>query len=209
LPVAQLLALPQIIQKLVVRHALRECRGSLRGISMAHVLDVLTLCRAESSGHRIQLPGDALAIREFDNLILLGATPLATPEYRYELALPGKCEVPETGMVFHATIAEESPRDEPGPAIERAVLDAAALPNPLIIRSCLPGDRYGGAGHRKLKKIFNQARIPLRERSCLPVVVAGDAVVWMPGARPAKSFIARSGCGRCVVLEVRRILGRP
>jgi len=209
LPVAHLLALPQIIQKLVVRHALLESRGSLRGISMTHVLEVLALCRPESSGNRIQLPGNGLAIREFDNLIVLGATPLITPKYRYELTLPGQCEVPETGMVFHATIGEELLGAEPGPAIERVVLDAASLPDPLIIRPCLPGDRYGGAGHRKLKKIFNQARIPLRERACLPVVVAGDAVVWMPGFKPAKSFIARPGCGRCVVLEVRRVLGRP
>lgn len=209
LPVAGLLALPRIIQKLVVRHALRECRGSLRGISMTHVLDVLALCRPESSGRRIPLPGDGLAVREFDNLILLGATPLCAPKYRYELAVPGQCEVPETGMVFRAAVAQESPRAELEPAIERVVLDAASLPNPLVIRSCLPGDRYGGPGHRKLKKLFNQARIPFRKRSCLPAVVAGEAVVWIPGVKPAKSFIARPGCSRCVVLEVRRILRGP
>jgi hypothetical protein len=37
------------------------------------------------------------------------------------------------------------------------------------------------------------------------MVVAGDAVVWIPGFLPAGPFRASPGADRCVVVEVRRL----
>ncbi len=200
LPAAGILELPPIIRKLVVRRALCEVRGSLRGISMSHVCAVLALCRPDASGAWVRLPGNALAIREFEHLAITAAAAPVTHFYRYELSVPGRCEVPEAGMIFIADFAEGAGQ---GLGADRAALRSDALPASLVIRPWLPGDRYGGPGHRKLKKVFNQERIPLRERRRLPVVAAGEAVVWVPGLRPAKSFIARPGSGRCVLLQVR------
>lgn len=197
---AGLLELPPIVRKLVVRRALSEIRGSLRGVSMSHVRSVLALCRPGESGACIRLPGNAVAIREFEDLTIMEAPAYAAPSYRYELPLPGRCEVPEAGMIFTAEFDDAA---EQGSAADRAVLRSDALPASLVIRPWLPGDRYGGPGHRKLKKVFSQERIPLRRRARLPVVAAGEAVVWVPGLRPAKSFIARPGTGRCVLVRVQ------
>lgn len=200
LPAAGVLELPPIIRKLVVRCALREIRGSLRGVSMSHVRDVLALCRPGESGACVCLPGNVLAIREFDDLTIMEAPAASAPSYRYELPLPGRCEVPEVGMLFTAEFDDAA---EQNLAADRAALRSDVLPASLVIRPWLPGDRYGGPGHRKLKKVFSQERIPLRQRGRLPVVAAGEAVVWVPGLRPAKSFIARPGTGRCVLLQVQ------
>lgn len=200
LPAAGILELPPIIRRFVVRRALCEIRGSLRGTSMSHVNDVLALCRPGESGACIQLPGNVLAIREFGDLIIMEAPVPAALSYRYVLPLPGRCEVPEAGMIFIADFAEAA---EQGLAAGRAALRSDVLPASLIIRPWLPGDRYGGPGHRKVKKVFSQERIPWRERGRLPVVAAGEAVVWVPGLKPAKSFIAQPGSGRCMLLQVQ------
>ena len=86
------------------------------------------------------------------------------------------------------------------------LLDRDRLPETLTIRSRRPGDRYGGPGHRKVKKMLLSARIPLSKRSAIPIVAAGNAVIWMPGCGPATFFAVRPDSGRSVLLEVRRNL---
>ena len=121
--------------------------------------------------------------------------------FEVRLAWPGSCAIPEANVEFIASIqlADDAGRGSP----ICAVLDPEALPEILTIRPRRPGDRYGGKGHRKLKKVLLNARIPAAARDSLPLVADGDAVIWAPGLPPAKTYRARSSCSRCVRLEVR------
>lgn len=61
----------------------------------------------------------------------------------------------------------------------------------LVVRGPRPGDRMqplGMVGHRKLSEIFNTAKIPAEARSRWPVVVCGEAVVWLCGLRVDDAF---------------------
>ena len=51
------------------------------------------------------------------------------------------------------------------------------------MRKWMPGDRVRlSYGSKKLKKIFGEIRVPVDERSKVPVVVDGhDRVLWVPG----------------------------
>jgi len=201
LSVKGLAALPPVIRGGVIRRAVRECRGSLAGISDLHVREVLRLAASRHSGHSIDLPGGLVASLQFDELILrhTGAGPGLG--FCYQLPIPGSCVALEAGLEFLATRG-------PWPAANpdrstRAILDTGKLPPSLLVRSRRPGDRYGGPGHRKVKGMLIDARIPLSMRDLQPMVVAGDAVIWTPGFLPAGPFRARPGAERCVILEVR------
>ena len=67
-----------------------------------------------------------------------------------------------------------------GTWIERFSL--AELEFPLRMRGWSPGDRVQYSyGSKKLKKVFGEARVPLDERSRVPVVVDGHGrVLWVP-----------------------------
>jgi tRNA(Ile)-lysidine synthase len=58
--------------------------------------------------------------------------------------------------------------------------------------------------HRKIKKMMIDAKVPLPLRDRLPMVLAGDVVIWIPGFQPAKGYIAQRDSGRCVVIEARK-----
>jgi tRNA(Ile)-lysidine synthetase-like protein len=88
-----------------------------------------------------------------------------------------------------------------------AFFEPSALPQYLTIRSRIPGDRYGGFGHRKVKKILIDGKIPQSQRSALPMVAAGNDVIWIPGFRPARNYEARPESVGCVVVELRREAG--
>jgi tRNA(Ile)-lysidine synthase len=196
-----LAGLHPIIRSGVVRRAIRECRGSLAGISDLHVREVIRLATSRHSGHSADLPGGLAASLQFDELILgLGQT-RAGSGFCYQLSIPGSCVVPEARLEF---IARRGPWPEARPdRSTHAVLDADKLPAELRVRSRRAGDRYGGPGHRKVKGMLINARIPLSMRGLQPMVVAGDAVIWVPGFLPAGPFRACPRSGRCVILEAR------
>ena len=69
-------------------------------------------------------------------------------------------------------------------ASERAVMDYDRLPGPLLVRPPRPGDRIqplGMCGRRKLQDIFTDQKLPRAARRRVPVVLAGDTVVWVAG----------------------------
>jgi tRNA(Ile)-lysidine synthase len=189
------------LQGAVVRRAIRECRGTLRGIAAAHVEAVVDLARGPRSGKVLDLPG-LKVLREFDRIVVAEPQPGAGIRQARELPVPGSCEIPETGMGMEARIEDAAQTGRKYPdRMTGAVLAAEALPEVLIVRGRLPGDRYGS---KKLKKLLIDAQVPVRERDSLPVVVAGDRIVWVPGFPPAKAFVPRDSHGPVVVLTISK-----
>ena len=188
------------IQKQVVRRALRECLGSLRGIALRHVESVLQL----QSGARTRLPHGCLVLREFDSIILTKHPGEPSRPFAYPLEIPGTCRIPETGTRFVCTrgTMAPNPRQMKELAETQAFLEPSSLTESLTVRSRLPGDRYGGPGHRKVKRMLIDRRIPLSRRPFLPMIVAGTRVVWIPGFRPARGCEAQPG-SPCVVISMR------
>ena len=75
----------------------------------------------------------------------------------------------------------------------------------LAIRAWRPGDRMrpeGGRGSRKLQDIFTDAKVPRSDRHRLPVLVADDAPVWVPGFRAAEGWRARRGAARALAVTI-------
>ena len=201
-----LLRVHPVLQKLVLRQALKECRKSLKGIASRHIDSLLALCRSGQSGSQIQLPGKFVAARQFSDLLFLPHDGLARGSFAYELQSPGKVRVPEAGLNFYATVrARHALPGRLRSTGSRVFLDAGSLPKTLTVRSRLPGDRYGGSNHRKVKKMLIDARIPLRSRGSIPMVAAGDSVIWIPGFKPAKPFALQQQSARCLVLEAESL----
>jgi tRNA(Ile)-lysidine synthase len=66
---------------------------------------------------------------------------------------------------------------------------AKLLPDVLTIRSWQSGDRmvpFGQTKAKKLQDVFSDAKIPREIRHRLPVVSAGDVIIWVPGVRRAE-----------------------
>lgn len=199
----RLLELHPALQKQVLRQALKECMGSLRGVTSRHIESILSLCRTDHSGDQIRLPHGRVAIRQFDTLLLMPHLPQRKPSFIYRLDVPGECRVAEAGVLFRSTVCSapdlKTMRENRS---RQAFLEPSMLPSCLTIRSREPGDRYGGPGHRKVKKLLIDGKIPSLRRFELPMVVAGNDVIWIPGFRPARSYETRPESPGCVLLEV-------
>jgi tRNA(Ile)-lysidine synthase len=205
LEIKAFLKLHTALQKEVLRQALKACLGSLRGISSIHIRSLLYLCKSAQSGDRIHIPHGSLAVRQSDLLVLLKRKPHSSPEFGYQLSVPGQCFVTESRTMFQCSICSAPDLNTMRSVrFTRAYLEPSVLPNALTIRARLPGDRYGGAGHRKVKKMLINSKIPRLQRSVLPILVAGDSVIWIPGFRPARGYEAQPESPSCVAIEMLR-----
>ena len=189
------------LQKQVLRCALRYCLGSLKGLTLTHVEALLSLCRHSQSGDRLPLPRKAMAMRQFDELLLLRNAPESQAGFCYELEVPGDCYVPEARATFQAGFCRAQEQNGENDYANRALFEPSALQGSLVVRSRISGDRYGGSDHRKIKKMLIDRKIPLIQRNALPMVVSGEDVIWIPGFRPARTYAAKDPSKPFVFIE--------
>ena len=72
------------------------------------------------------------------------------------------------------------------------------------VRALRPGDRLvpvGGVGHRPVRRLLMEARVPRSSRASYPVVARGETILWVPGICRSAADLPRPGT-RAVRLHV-------
>lgn len=182
--------LPASLQRRVTREAIRHLRGDLLGVEMVHVEAVRSLAAARLTGKRLEVPGGIVALVRYNELIFgrpEAVLPVPVESFIRNLNVPGLTAIPELETEITATIvpwdAERKP-DVADPQI--AYLDYELLPGPLTVRTRALGDRFrplGAPGAAKLQDFFVNEKVPWERRNRIPIVVAGEQIVWVAGYR--------------------------
>ncbi len=186
LPLHRFLKEPRPLERRIVRAILRREAGGLRRIHHDHVRDALGLARGERPQAGVSLPGGLRVRRVYDRLVFGYAPADGQPNVLESFPAPGDYAVPQAGLRVSLELRE---RDGTAPLNRgpwTALMDADALRFPLTLRSLRPGDRLvplGMRGHRKVKDVFIDAKVPLAERSRALLLLSGDAPLWLCGHR--------------------------
>ena len=88
--------------------------------------------------------------------------------------------------------------------IERATWTTWVDGSDWEVRVPAPGDALvplGGVGHRPLRRLLMEARVPRSERARYPVVARGEAILWVPGICRSAAGLPAPGT-RAVRLDV-------
>ena len=198
-PASELAKLPRSLARRLIRHAIREAKGNLRGVEFSHIEDVLELPEA---GGKAELPG-IHAIRSFDwvRLEVPGST---RRQGDGEVPVPGKRLAPDgNSMICLEVIQQKQGRE--GCATLKSDLYFRTIPERLFLRGWKPGDRYrpvGHAGDWKLKELFQRMRIPSWRRPFWPILCMGDKILWTRDFGPAAEY---SDSGGPCQLRIREI----
>ncbi len=210
--VAALLEQPAGMQRRMIIEAIRvmragaipEKRYGAGEVTSAHVAAVEGLLAANASGKHISLPCALEVWREFDALVF---KPLALKQEPYQSPISSACPDAEAGG-FAFTLQRNLPVEMLNSVIEETrrakqlagrdwmtvALDDCALPEELVIRPRLRGQRAHVLGQRKtikLKNLMIDHRIACSRRATWPLVTTPDGVyIWSPGLPPALEFAA-------------------
>jgi len=105
------------------------------------------------------------------------------------LGLPGSVPLSDGRVISAEIVLVPSTRDVPHSEVE-VELDAEGLTGELCVRTLQAGDRFhalGAPGSRPLTRFLADAGVPREERPRVPLVFAGDELVWVAGIRPCES----------------------
>jgi len=179
-----LLAEPVAMQRRLLRLWVESVTGSLRGFDFDHIEALLRLIDKGPPNGRVALPRGWQAARQYDNVKLVRRGLLAKPgcyEYRF---IPGQTLwIAEAGCEIRSEFAEP-PLDRLPADLTQAVFDASGVGGPLTVRNFRKGDFFqplGMPGHKKIKDLFIERKLPLAARAVLPLLVLGPEVLWVPG----------------------------
>ena len=156
----------------LLRAAARRAGGLVLGPARARRLVALA---RRPSGRRLSLGGGWTAEVAFDRLRVARATDDAV-----ERVVPAG----ERGSaVFGAFRIDWSPSTAPG-RIDRGGWTTWLDGPGWELRTPAKGDELlplGGVGHRPLRRLLMEARVPRSERARYPVVARGETILWVPG----------------------------
>jgi len=206
---AALAGLPLAAARRLVRHAIQLARGGRRASDFRHIAAVLALAARPQGTGCTQLPGLEVR-RSFDWLRFAPAAPAEA--YSVCPAVPGITRIPGTDFAISLELLENSdatPSRENVYNREVGCLDWNRLSGPLELRNWRPGDQYQPMGIpilKKIKTLFQQARIPVWERAQWPVLADAESIVWARRFGTAMAVTAGIGSSRVLAvaeLEVR------
>ncbi len=152
-----------------------------------HVLLLMKLILSKSPNSYIYLPNNIRVVKEYDFLKFVDEVQLID-SYEMELGdyaiLPNKKKLEKVDLSCL----------ENGNDICR--LSSQEVELPLYVRTRKHGDKislYGMHGHKKVKDIFIDKKIPLQERELWPIVVdSKNQVIWIPGIKKSKFLKKKS-----------------
>jgi tRNA(Ile)-lysidine synthase len=190
-------ALPVALQRATLRQAAYRLRRSLRDVDFVHVENARQVGLRGDTGAQATLPmGLALTVG-YDTLTIGDAgeagpppdEPLLWGTEPLPVRVPGATSLPHSEWVLQAEVLEEwnTHQITANPDPWTAYFDLDALPDPLALRARRRGERFrpqGMAGHRvKLSALLINLKVPRAWRDRVPLLAAGDDVVWVCGRR--------------------------
>jgi len=212
-------ALPVALQRATLRQAAYRLRRSLRDVDFIHVENARQVGLRRETGAQATLPMglaltvgyDTLTVGDAGDVGPLPDEPLLWSADPLPVQLPGTTVLPQSEWVLQAEMLEEwdAARIAANPDPWTAYFDADALAAPLVLRSRRRGDRFrpqGMGGHSvKLSALMINLKIPRAWRDHVPLLVAGDEIVWVCGRRIGEEVTVGPGTRRVARLRFERV----
>ncbi len=188
LSISELTAVPVALARRRLHHA-------IPGASFAHIERILEMARSANGHDRFQATGIDVC-RSFDRIRIAreGDPPDARRDFALVLPVPGSVELPGSSTRITLQVLEKKAETSPCVTVVDELdwqrLNRGGAPS-LVLRNWRPGDQYRRRAHAKPQKIrffFQQARIPLWERSQWPIITYNEAIIWARQGGAAAEF---------------------
>lgn len=175
-----LLELAPALAGRVIRAALQQVRGDLRSMTAAHITDILQLINQGPPQGELNLPG-AWVARRYESLLFRRQKPEPVKYFELVLNEPGTYQLPN-GRLLSVSLEDHTC----GESIASVEFSQESLAFPLLVRHCLPGDRFspsGMSGTKKLQDLFVDLKLPKEARQESLLLLKDEEILWVVGLR--------------------------
>lgn len=196
----------------VIRNAVCQVKGNLKGINSIHIADAAGLAAKGRTGKAVQLPGGVRAGITYDLFrIYMETEGIERLLFNNEVRIPGCTEVDELGSCLYASV-ENAPAaidnyNGMGYNSLKQLFDYDGLKKGINIRNRCDGDifkPYRSNGTKKLKEYFIDNKIPREIRDRIPLIACNNEIVWIIGYKTSDKFKVTENTKSVLELEFRR-----
>jgi tRNA(Ile)-lysidine synthase len=173
------------------RLAILQARGDLARISFRHLQEIDRLFFSPKPHLTLTLP-DSLRVAKSYGVISFFTVEEDKSSVLEELLVKGPGIYPlSCGGMLTVDFAQPTGDLRSAPATI-AYFDLDQTPFPWRIRRFRPGDRFspfGMTGHKKVKELFIDGKIPLVSRRRIPLLFRGETLIWVGGMRRSSAAL--------------------
>lgn len=211
--------LPRALASRIARDAV-EAIAPGTALAARHLEDVLRLLAADKSEGHLDLPG--ITVERQGSALLIrrnvgqarrdasdGGRVFRPGVSKFEVALPvpGSVDIPEAGVRIVAAVSGAvSGATLAGGGHDLAVMQAASVTPPFVVRSRRAGDRLrplGAPGRRKIQDLLVDRKVPRDERDRVPIVEdTTGRIVWVAGLAIAEECRVTAPEAGVVILQM-------
>jgi tRNA(Ile)-lysidine synthase len=192
---------PAPLRKRLYRAAVSSVKGDLKRISFIHLTDIERLVLSGKPNGELNLPVGIRVVRDYGSLIFTALEDDSFSDLdELSIAACGNYNLPCGGLI---SVGQSGDSDVKGRGI--IFIDPDELPFPWTVRYFRKGDRFrslGLDGSKKLKDLFVDRKIPLRERARNPLLVCRDEIIWVCGVQSAERTRAAAGGRELKMLRI-------
>lgn len=189
----RLLQLHPAVGRRLLRKAVKTVKGNLRDVDLTHIEGLIQLA-AEREGHgRIQLPGlDVFRSFEWMRIARPRTASRFQLDYRYRVEGSACYEIRGCNSAICLEIRAVGDSEHYNETGDEGDWDR--LRSPIELRNWHPGDEFHppGRSRRKIKVLFQEARIPIWERHSWPVLTSAGEIVWTRGFGISEGFLPQT-----------------
>ncbi|RCX21027.1 tRNA(Ile)-lysidine synthase [Anaerobacterium chartisolvens] len=204
------------VRRRIIRRAIADVKGDLKGIENVHVQQVDNLINNGKTGSRLHLPHKLRIERSYDSVrVFINCDDSKIAEgFSYELVLPGKTSVDARheyidAFIFQREDAKKVNLDtDRRPAVQ--FFDWDRIDGGINIRNRRKGDVFKplkSNGTKKLKEYFIDNKIPRELRDEIPVIAKEREIVWVIGYKISDKFKVTENTKRILRLEYKKTDG--
>ncbi|MCZ6680248.1 MAG: tRNA lysidine(34) synthetase TilS, partial [Candidatus Poribacteria bacterium] len=190
------------LRRRILRLAIAEIAGETKDFYFGHFESMLKIVDGESPNAALPLPNGWEVRRAYDRICF--QRPMQPDvEFAYEIAVPGRTELPLLSGEIIAAIKDVGNESKLPAGKFQAAFDLDRIQFPLQLRNRRAGDRFqpfGMAGTKKVKDLLIDAKVPQHERVRVPILVSGDQILWVVGHRTSERFKVGSETKRLLYL---------
>lgn len=176
---------PAGVRLRLYRRAVLRAKGNLERISSGHLRDIDLMLFARKPHMMLSLPDELRVAKSYATISFFPA-PAAVHPAGYETVVAGMGVYDLPGG-YRLTVKEGLPSAAWGEhSPQAACFDGEAAPFPWLLRTFRPGDRIvplGMTGHKKVKDLFIDDKVPLDRRRRIPLLFSGDRLLWVGTVR--------------------------
>lgn len=193
------------LQHEILRRLLDRAPQGLKGIGARHIQSLRRLALSPRPQASWGLPGRCRVRRRYGFLLFGPDKEEKVAPFCMAIPGPGTWAVRPLGGLLEVELREGPQTPDRSPWV--AFMDGGHVSFPLRVRPPRPGDRMvplGMKGHKKLKDLFVDLKLPLETRARTPVVTSQGKVVWVVGIRQDERFRLLPTTQRVLRMEWKR-----